>query len=292
MCLDKLEKDKHFAGAVALHTQMLLAVGEKGQQGDAYESELYLETARIIAQAQREGTGVPGNPLKLADYYWGVVYLYALKKLFTTRYETIAPQDLARTVVAWIKWNGKRREKKYGPSALTCLNPAMALCFLVQLRGAVQPGALLGPVRAVFAAHESTLCRIELCADGRAFYRRQTQTGCTVQLAQGDWQSLLRQQERRPFDLQNGELMRVFALTSPQGKTQLLLMAHHLVGDGKAIVGFIEEVLRALAGTPPVFCPLWVLNGQTMPKATGLPAPAVWYAAHCNRHWQRKGPHV
>ena len=167
--------------------------------------------------------------------------------------------------------------------------PCDGIVFLVQLRGAVQPGELLVPVRAVFAAHESTLCRIELCADGRALYRRQAQTGCTVRLARGDWQGLLRRQEKRPFDLQNGELMRVFALTSPQGQTQLLVMAHHLAGDGRAIAGFIEEVLRALAGTPPVFCPLWLLTGQTMPKATGLPATAVWYAAHCNRHWQRKG---
>ena len=97
--LNRLEKDEHFAGAVALHTQMMLSLGNEGQLGDAYESELYLETAKIIAQAQREATGVPGNPLKLADYYWGVVYLYALKKLFTTRYEVLAPQDLARTVL-------------------------------------------------------------------------------------------------------------------------------------------------------------------------------------------------
>ena len=61
--------------------------------------------------------------------------------------------------------------------------PCDGIVFLVQLRGAVQPGELLVPVRAVFAAHESTLCRIELCADGRALYRRQAQTGCTVQLA-------------------------------------------------------------------------------------------------------------
>ena len=97
--LNRLEKDEHFAGAVALHTHMMLSLGNEGQLGDAYESELYLETAKIIAQAQREATGVPGNPLKLADYYWGVVYLYALKKLFTTRYEVLAPQDLARTVL-------------------------------------------------------------------------------------------------------------------------------------------------------------------------------------------------
>lgn len=97
--LHRLKKDEHFAGAVALHTQMVLAQGEGGQPGDVYESELYLETAKIIAQAQREGTAVAGSPLKLADYYWGVVYLYALKKLFITRYEALTPQDLERTVL-------------------------------------------------------------------------------------------------------------------------------------------------------------------------------------------------
>lgn len=180
-------------------------------------------------------------------------------------------------------------EKEIRTERPNLFEPCDSIVFLVQLGGAVQPCALLGPVRAVFAAHESTLCRIELCADGRAFYRRQVQSGCTVQLAQGDWQDLLRRQERRPFDLQNGELMRVFALASPQGQAQLLVMAHHLAGDGKAIAGFIEDVLHALAGTPPAFCPLWVLTEQTMPKHTGMPAITAWYADGCNRHWQRGG---
>lgn len=37
--------------------------------------------------------------MKLADYYWGVVYLYALKSLFTTQYEMINVDDLERTVL-------------------------------------------------------------------------------------------------------------------------------------------------------------------------------------------------
>ena len=167
--------------------------------------------------------------------------------------------------------------------------PCDSIVFLVQLCGALQPRQLLAPVRAVFAAHESTMCRIELCGDGRALYRRQAQSGCTVQLAQGNWQTLLQQQEQRPFDLCHGELMRVFAVMPPQGGTQLLVMAHHLAGDGKAIVGFIEQVLRAAAGGTPVFCPLWLLTEQTMPKHTAMPAITAWYADGCNRHWQRSG---
>ena len=42
---------------------------------------------------------VAGDPLKLADYYWGVAYLYALKRLFTAGYAMIDAADLDRTLL-------------------------------------------------------------------------------------------------------------------------------------------------------------------------------------------------
>lgn len=42
---------------------------------------------------------VAGSSMKLADYYWGVVYLYSLRRLFTTEYEMISVEDLERTVM-------------------------------------------------------------------------------------------------------------------------------------------------------------------------------------------------
>lgn len=96
----QLEKDDSFAGMIALNTQMLLEQEEDcPAEGTTYQSELYKYMAEIIGQGQREGSIVPGNPLKLADYYWGVVYLYALKKLFTTKYEMIGVEDLERTLL-------------------------------------------------------------------------------------------------------------------------------------------------------------------------------------------------
>jgi Transcriptional regulator len=98
--LSQLKQDDNFAGVIALNTQMLLEENEDGSaDGTTYQSELYKYMAEIIVQGQKEGSVVPGNPLKLADYYWGVVYLYALKRLFTTRYEMISSEDLERTVL-------------------------------------------------------------------------------------------------------------------------------------------------------------------------------------------------
>lgn len=98
--LKQLREDEGFAAKIALNTQMLLEKKEGYSAGDTtYQSELYSYMAKILVQGQKEGSVVEGNPIKLADYYWGVVYLYSLKKLFTTQYEMIDEADLERTVL-------------------------------------------------------------------------------------------------------------------------------------------------------------------------------------------------
>ena len=99
--LRQLEEDESFAAVVALNTQALLEQDKDGSaDGTTYQTKLYQSMVKIIEQGQKEGSVVEGNPLKLADYYWGVVYLYALKKLFTTKYELINSDDLERTLLS------------------------------------------------------------------------------------------------------------------------------------------------------------------------------------------------
>ena len=98
--LGRLADDDLFAASVVLNTQLMLEQGQ-GRDGRPapYGSELYALTARIVEQGQREGSVVEGGPLKLVDYYWGVAYLYALKRLFTFGYDMIDAADMERTLL-------------------------------------------------------------------------------------------------------------------------------------------------------------------------------------------------
>lgn len=97
--LSRLEEDETFAAMIALNTQMLLEKNEAYSSGETtYQTKLYDYTAKIIQQGQKEKSMVDGSIMKLVDYYWGVVYLYSLKRLFTTQYEMITVEDLERTV--------------------------------------------------------------------------------------------------------------------------------------------------------------------------------------------------
>lgn len=97
--MGKLMQDELYAAKIALNTQLMFEQKEFASAETTYQSELYQMTEAIIKQGQKEGSVVAGLPMKLADYYWGVVYLYALKKLFTTKYEMISENDLARVLL-------------------------------------------------------------------------------------------------------------------------------------------------------------------------------------------------
>jgi len=98
--LRRLTEEETFAAMIALNTQMLLEKNEVYSSGETtYQTELYRYTSKIIEQGQKEKTMADGSAMKLADYYWGVVYLYSLKRLFTTEYEMISADDLERTVL-------------------------------------------------------------------------------------------------------------------------------------------------------------------------------------------------
>lgn len=97
--IDKLEQCEDYAAKIALNTQIMFEQNNFASRDTVYQSKLYEYTAKIIEQGQKEGSVVVGSTMKLADYYWGVVYLYALKKLFTTTYEVINIFDLERILL-------------------------------------------------------------------------------------------------------------------------------------------------------------------------------------------------
>ncbi len=97
--LDQLKKDDMFAAMVALNAQVMLEKNKGySSSNTTYQSELYRYTEKIIEKGQKEGSMVSGSPIKLVDYYWSVIYLYALKRLYTTKFEMITIEDLERTV--------------------------------------------------------------------------------------------------------------------------------------------------------------------------------------------------
>ena len=89
--IKSLKEDEMFSAGIALYTQRIL-------EGKA-DQTFYKTTEKIIKQGQKEGRVVSGNARKLSEFYWGVVYLYAVKSLYTTDSVLISSDDLSRILL-------------------------------------------------------------------------------------------------------------------------------------------------------------------------------------------------
>lgn len=91
----QLRTNEDYAVKITIFSQLMLE-----QHKDFSSNEFYKELVKVIKQGQKEGTVVAGDPMYLADLYWGNIYLYALKKVFLKDSKTVTKETLSRLLEA------------------------------------------------------------------------------------------------------------------------------------------------------------------------------------------------
>ena len=71
----------------------------KRMHGEKDEQDPFILTIRqIISQGQKKGVFVKGDTERIADYYVGVIYLYAMRKIYDPKISVLTSSELERVV--------------------------------------------------------------------------------------------------------------------------------------------------------------------------------------------------
>ena len=164
--------------------------------------------------------------------------------------------------------------------------PNVYVTVCVEITGKVCPHKLSAAVKQALEANEAAMSKIVL-KHGFAYYEKMPVSNGKIEIEKENknWIALVQQNEKIPFAIDKGELVRVFIIPS-EDKTQIMIMAHHLAGDGKSIIYFVKDIMNALSGTPLTYKPLTLLERNLPPK--GLSAAAGLYARYCNYKWNNR----
>lgn len=163
------------------------------------------------------------------------------------------------------------------------------ITFYLELGGSISPKALADAIKAAFLANESTMSKIVLTPDGNAYYEKMAESGCKIEILEDNWQHVIKVNEKLPFALERGELVRNFILPK-EDKLSLVIMAHHLAGDGKAVLSFIECIMAALSGAKLAYRPLSLLTPKTIPKTGKYSLSAKLYTKYLHQKWEKMRP--
>lgn len=101
--------------------------------------------------------------------------------------------------------------KKYIRSERANLfEPNVYIGMIVKLSSDLQSEEIERAVYKAYEANEATMSKIVLEENGNAYYEKTESSGCKFFMNTYPWEELFCQSEKRPFALNEGELVRTF----------------------------------------------------------------------------------
>lgn len=165
-------------------------------------------------------------------------------------------------------------------------NAAIAMVFTIS--GDISEEKLRNAFLVAMQANETLQSRIVMDKDGAAWYETSNKIENTITVSNDSWRDILKEQEKVRFSIEKGELLRIF-LMREDNCWRVLLLAHHLAGDGKSIVYFIEDVMNALNGKKLNYKEIKLLSPEELPKGSSMPFMIRMYVNRLNRKWKKTG---
>lgn len=126
-------------------------------------------------------------------------------------------------------------------------DPNIYMTVVVTIEGKISQEEVDEAVQKTYTQNQMTMSKVVLQEDGNCYMEEMTESGCKVFVDKRDWLEILRENEKKPFRLEDGELLRTFILQREE-ETDIFLMAHHIAGDGGALLLLAEDIFNNLEG--------------------------------------------
>ena len=130
--------------------------------------------------------------------------------------------------------------------------------------------------------HEVLNSKVVIEDSGEAFYVDNDEPKNSTSRTDLPLEELILENERKRFKVDEGEFIRAFV--SPHG---LIFMMHHLGGDGKSLLYFIETFMKCLSGEECEYLPFRSLGLSDLPKESKLPFYYELLSRSWNKKWQK-----
>lgn len=141
----------------------------------------------------------------------------------------------------------KNKRVKLMAERLFLMDPNTLMTVVVTVEGDLGAEEIKNAVEKVYTRNQTTMSKMVLDQKGDLYLEEMEQTGCKVFIEDQPWEKLLHEHERKTFHIDEGELVRTFIIPE-EGKTDIYIMAHHLMCDGLGIFLLVEDIMDTLQG--------------------------------------------
>ena len=164
----------------------------------------------------------------------------------------------------------------------------MMITIQATVCGSATENELIAAFHEAVASFEILNSKVVIDDNGDAFYDNCASPGNSIVFKDFEISDLIREQECKRFKIEDGEFLRCFVSRTNSDEMKLCFLMHHLGGDGKSLLYFIEAFLKCLNCEKSEYRKLLLLDRTTLPKDVKLPLFAKWMVKSYNRKWQKE----
>lgn len=163
--------------------------------------------------------------------------------------------------------------------------PSVYISLLASIEGDITTEEVKEAVEKGYAGNETTMSKVIL-ENGNIYFQNLAETGCKVFTDERNWQEIMHDNERSAFRINEGEFVRSYIIPKEHGFL-LFIMAHHIMGDGKALIMLLEDILCNLSGKEVEYRPLNREGIEKIPSDLKLAMPVKGGIKVLNAIWNR-----
>ena len=158
----------------------------------------------------------------------------------------------------------------------------MVISMRVRIEGEVIFEKLEKAFEKAVSSYEILYSKVVIDENGDAFYVDCDEPKSSIKKTSLGFEDIINANERIRFRIEEGEYIRAFL--SPDG---LVFLMHHLGGDGKSLLYFIESFLSIYAGEEINYVPFANLPVSALPEDSGMPYLYRSFVNFWNKRWAK-----
>lgn len=161
--------------------------------------------------------------------------------------------------------------------------PNVGVAIKVEIIGNPSDSQLKAAIKTAVQANAAICQKIIISQDGKAYYES-TKPYFNIEITNKNWIDIVSAIPKNPFHIFEGEMVR-FYIIKHNDMMELLVVGHHLAGDGLSFTYLIEDILQALSGFPLLNKPLNTVCVDDFPAKSKMCWYKKAYLQNLNKKW-------
>ena len=166
--------------------------------------------------------------------------------------------------------------------------PNSCVATSITITGNLEIDNISNAIREAVKHHQILNAKISVEDSGKAYYITENVRHFSITVSDTSWEKIVEEQVKIRLEIENGELIRFFIIPQTDS-VQLVIINHHLAGDGLSVAFLIEDIMNILSGKEIAYKDIQLMDPLKYTDVSSLSPMIRFLMKGLNKRWGKSG---